>query len=196
MHEMNAALEIGGQDARETDKRMGVVGKDSEGEFERSKGQGDEGNASGKGLERVGVGVGEVGSSGMEGVVGAAELHVQDQGGGFQVQGRRKGKKGGGFRKFEGLKEGTLEEGGSPRGLSNRCWREETGTRGMINVQLKLSQLKRSLRIWNRTVFGNIFEKLRKAESEAREAQENYEQVPSPELRSEMNRTTAEYLLR
>ncbi|XP_042056299.1 uncharacterized protein LOC121800873 [Salvia splendens] len=86
-----------------------------------------------------------------------------------------------------------------PRVLSDHCpllIREETGTRGMINVQLKLSRLKRSLKIWNRVVFGNIFEKLRKAEAEAREAQEKYEQEPSPDLRSDMNRTTAEYLLR
>ncbi|XP_042056303.1 uncharacterized protein LOC121800878 [Salvia splendens] len=77
-----------------------------------------------------------------------------------------------------------------------RCWREGTGTSGMINVQIKLSRLKRSLRIWNRVVFGNIFERLKKAELEAKEALERYEQNPLPELRSEMNKSAAEFLLR
>ncbi|XP_042059532.1 uncharacterized protein LOC121804048 [Salvia splendens] len=61
-----------------------------------------------------------------------------------------------------------------------RCWREETGTKGMINVQIKLSRLKRSLRIWNRVVFGNIFERLKEAEMEAKQAAENYEHNPLP----------------
>lgn len=52
----------------------------------------------------------------------------------------------------------------------NRCWNEETGTRGMINMQIKLSRLNRSLKIWNHVVFGNIFEGLRKAETEAKDA--------------------------
>ncbi|XP_042065472.1 uncharacterized protein LOC121808984 [Salvia splendens] len=77
-----------------------------------------------------------------------------------------------------------------------RCWKEDTGTRGMTIVQLKLSRLKRSLKIWNRVIFGDIFERLKKAETEAKEALETYEKEPSPSLRSEMNRTTAEYLLR
>lgn len=77
-----------------------------------------------------------------------------------------------------------------------RCWREETGTSGLINVQIKLSRLKSSLRIWNRVVFGNIFERLKKAEQEAKEALERYEQNPTPEFRSEMNKSAAEYILR
>ncbi|XP_047978624.1 uncharacterized protein LOC125220501 [Salvia hispanica] len=76
-----------------------------------------------------------------------------------------------------------------------RCWREDTGTRGLINLQLKLSRLKRSLKIWNRVVFGNILENLRKAEFEAKKAMENFEQNPSPLLRAEMNRTSAEFIL-
>ncbi|KAG6405832.1 hypothetical protein SASPL_133426 [Salvia splendens] len=100
--------------------------------------------------------------------------------------------------KYEDEKDWDYEEDpedeNMPQSEVDRCWREKTGTRGMINVQLKLSRLKRSLKIWNRVVFGNIFEKLRKAEAEAREAQEKYEQEPSPDLRYDMNRTTAEYL--
>ncbi|XP_047965106.1 uncharacterized protein LOC125209548 [Salvia hispanica] len=76
-----------------------------------------------------------------------------------------------------------------------RCWREETGMDGMINVQIKLCRLKRSLRIWNRVVFGNIFEKLKKAELEAKEAMERYEQNPTLLLRSESNRSAAEFLV-
>ncbi|XP_042016191.1 uncharacterized protein LOC121764202 [Salvia splendens] len=77
-----------------------------------------------------------------------------------------------------------------------RCWREETGTSGMVNVQLKLSRLKKSLRIWNRVVFGNIFERLGKAEAEAKEASEKFEQNPTPALRVEMNKAIAKFLAR
>lgn len=66
----------------------------------------------------------------------------------------------------------------------------------MVNVQIKLSRLKRSLRIWNRVVFGNIFERLKLVELEAKGAAEKYEQDPTPALRSEMNRTTTKFLLR
>ena len=45
-------------------------------------------------------------------------------------------------------------------------------------------------------VFRNIFERIKKAESEAQEAVENFERDPSPALRTEMNRSAAEYLLR
>ncbi|XP_042056286.1 uncharacterized protein LOC121800861 [Salvia splendens] len=78
----------------------------------------------------------------------------------------------------------------------DRCWREGTGTRGMINMQIKLNQLKSSLKIWNRVVFGNVFEGLKKAEVEAKEAMERYEQDPSPDLRSELNRSTANFILK
>ncbi|XP_047943058.1 uncharacterized protein LOC125189874 [Salvia hispanica] len=63
-------------------------------------------------------------------------------------------------------------------------------------MQIKLSRLKRSLRIWNRVIFGNISERLKKAEVEAKEALGKYEENPSPELRADMNRATTEFLLR
>ncbi|XP_042059474.1 uncharacterized protein LOC121803977 [Salvia splendens] len=49
--------------------------------------------------------------------------------------------------------------------LVERCWKDDTGIRGMINVQIKLSRLKTSLRICNRVVFDNIFEGLKKVEA-------------------------------
>ncbi|XP_042016190.1 uncharacterized protein LOC121764200 [Salvia splendens] len=78
----------------------------------------------------------------------------------------------------------------------DRCWREGTGTRGMINMQIKLSRLKSSLKIWNRVIFGNVFEGLKKAEVEAKEAMERYEHDSSLDLRSEMNRSTANFILK
>lgn len=66
----------------------------------------------------------------------------------------------------------------------------------MLNVQIKLSRLKRSLRIWNRVVFGNIFERLRRAEAEAQEALMNYELNPCSIMRVESNKAAAEFLLR
>ncbi|XP_042056302.1 uncharacterized protein LOC121800876 [Salvia splendens] len=82
-----------------------------------------------------------------------------------------------------------------PRILSDHCpLLDDTGTKGMINVQLKLSRLKRSLKIWNRVVFGNIFERLKKVKW--KEASERYEQNPSPDMQGEMNRATVKFLLR
>ncbi|XP_042056291.1 uncharacterized protein LOC121800866 [Salvia splendens] len=77
-----------------------------------------------------------------------------------------------------------------------RCWKKDTGTREMINVQIKLSRLKTSLRVRNRVVFGNIFEGLKKAEAEAKEAAESFVHNQSPVLRSEMNRAMVTFILR
>ncbi|XP_047942726.1 uncharacterized protein LOC125189497 [Salvia hispanica] len=43
---------------------------------------------------------------------------------------------------------------------------------------------------------GDTFERLKKAEQEAKEALERYEQNPTPEFRSEINKSAAEYILR
>ena len=51
------------------------------------------------------------------------------------------------------------------------------------------------LRLWNKIVFGNIFERIERAERLAQETILLYEQVPSQERRMEMNKAAAEYLL-
>ena len=66
----------------------------------------------------------------------------------------------------------------------------------MVNLKIKLGRLKRSLKLWNKSVFGNIFEKLKQAEIEAQEAVKCFELFPSPTNRTEMNRTAAELRLK
>lgn len=77
-----------------------------------------------------------------------------------------------------------------------RSWLTPTGERGMINLQVKLSRLKKCLRIWNKNVFGNIFEKIKQAQVDAQEAIMNFERSQSPFDRAEMNRKAAELILR
>ncbi|XP_042056297.1 uncharacterized protein LOC121800870 [Salvia splendens] len=77
-----------------------------------------------------------------------------------------------------------------------RDWMIPTGERGMVNLQIKLSRLKKCLRAWNKNVFGNIFEKLKQAEEDAQEAAMRYERNQTPTTRAEMNKKAAEFALR
>ncbi|XP_047948858.1 uncharacterized protein LOC125194655 [Salvia hispanica] len=76
------------------------------------------------------------------------------------------------------------------------CWKEDTGEKGMVNLQLKLGRLKRSLKSWNKNIFGNIFEKVKQAEEEAQEALKRFELLRTPACRVEMNRTATELTLK
>ncbi|XP_042003915.1 uncharacterized protein LOC121752889 [Salvia splendens] len=71
-----------------------------------------------------------------------------------------------------------------------------TGAQGMVNLHLKLGRVKKCLKWWNKNVFGNIFERVKKADMEAQEALKRFEQDQSPCNRTEMNRTAAELVLR
>ncbi|XP_041995737.1 uncharacterized protein LOC121745859 [Salvia splendens] len=75
-------------------------------------------------------------------------------------------------------------------------WKVPTGARGMVNLQIKLSRLKKCLKIWNKNVFGNIFVKIKQAEVEAKEAAMIFERNQTPANRAEMNKKAAEYALR
>ena len=77
-----------------------------------------------------------------------------------------------------------------------KCWSEPMGEKGMLNLQLKLGRAKKCLKWWNKNVFGNVFEKVKQADMEAQEALKKFEQDQSPFLRMEMNRTSAELVLR
>ncbi|XP_042029932.1 uncharacterized protein LOC121776834 [Salvia splendens] len=77
-----------------------------------------------------------------------------------------------------------------------KSWIEATGAQGMVNLHLKLGRVKKCLKWWNKNVFGNIFERVKKADMEAQEALKRFEQDQSPCNRTEMNRTAAELVLR
>lgn len=74
-------------------------------------------------------------------------------------------------------------------------WNDPTGEQGMLNLQLKLGRVKKSLKWWNKYVFGNIFEMIKQADLEAQEALAKFEQDRTLEFRSEMNRTAAQLVL-
>lgn len=76
-----------------------------------------------------------------------------------------------------------------------KLWSEETEAHGMRNLHLKLNNVKKGLKRWNKEVFGNIFVRLRNAEARAAETQQMFEEVPSPANREQQNRCAAEYLL-
>ena len=78
----------------------------------------------------------------------------------------------------------------------DKNWSASTGERGMLNLQIKLGRLKKCLKVWNKTVFGNIFVKLKQAEEDAQDALKLFEQNPSPASRAEMNKTAAEFVLK
>lgn len=67
---------------------------------------------------------------------------------------------------------------------------------GMLNLQLKLGRVKKRLKWWNKNVFGNVFEMVKKADCEAQEALKRFEQEQTPFHRAEMNRTATELVLR
>lgn len=76
-----------------------------------------------------------------------------------------------------------------------RVWEPNTGYNGMFNLQLKLGRVKQFLKSWNNDVFGNIHDKIRNAEEDVRLGQEAYDANPSPDFRSELNRSIACYIL-
>ncbi|XP_042026496.1 uncharacterized protein LOC121773661 [Salvia splendens] len=76
-----------------------------------------------------------------------------------------------------------------------RIWETEVDACGMRKLQLKLALAKGALKVWNKVVFGNIFEKVREAGDRASLAQAEFERDPSPANRSIHNQRGAEYLL-
>ncbi|XP_041995797.1 uncharacterized protein LOC121745917 [Salvia splendens] len=64
-----------------------------------------------------------------------------------------------------------------------------------MNLQLKLSRTKKLLKVWNREVFGNIIQNLKDAEQAVLEAQILYDSDPTPALRAEFSRVSAQLII-
>ncbi|KAL2475523.1 Uncharacterized protein Adt_36259 [Abeliophyllum distichum] len=64
-------------------------------------------------------------------------------------------------------------------------------SKGLFGFFYKLKRLKSALRRWNKEVFGNIFDEIKKAEKEALDNERNYDSLQSPEARTEVNRSYA-----
>ncbi|XP_042023111.1 uncharacterized protein LOC121770446 [Salvia splendens] len=73
-------------------------------------------------------------------------------------------------------------------------WMQPTESGGLLNFQIKLARLKRTLKVWNKETFGNIHLNLRDMEVKIATAQSNFEERPTPENRTEINRCIAEYI--
>ncbi|XP_042005828.1 uncharacterized protein LOC121754533 [Salvia splendens] len=73
-------------------------------------------------------------------------------------------------------------------------WMQPTESGGLLNFQIKLARLKRTLKVWNKETFGNIHLNLRDMEVKIATAQSNFEERPTPENRTVINRCIAEYI--
>ncbi|KAK4419665.1 hypothetical protein Salat_2379400 [Sesamum alatum] len=71
-------------------------------------------------------------------------------------------------------------------------WGFPTGCHGKAGLSAKLKRLKHKLRVWNKEVFGNIFDNLREAEAAAAIAKRIYDAAPSETNRAMMNRCTTQ----
>ncbi|XP_042023085.1 uncharacterized protein LOC121770421 [Salvia splendens] len=76
-----------------------------------------------------------------------------------------------------------------------KLWSVETEAQGMRKLHIKLGNVKKGLKSWNKEVFGNIFVRLRNKEAMAVEAKQSFEAEPTTANKETHNRRTAEYLL-
>ncbi|KAK6150274.1 hypothetical protein DH2020_015206 [Rehmannia glutinosa] len=60
----------------------------------------------------------------------------------------------------------------------NESWRQDTGLTGMNNLQVKLSRLSKRLQWWNKSVFGNVFNNVKRAEASVAQAQKDWDHNP------------------
>ncbi|KAI3463155.1 hypothetical protein Pfo_019818 [Paulownia fortunei] len=70
-------------------------------------------------------------------------------------------------------------------------WRYPTETQGMKNLQQKLYRLKQRLRWWNKNIFGDIFENVKKAKQEVADKEKEYDENPCDANLTELKRCTA-----
>lgn len=74
-------------------------------------------------------------------------------------------------------------------------WMQPVDGGGMRALGYKLKRLKQSLRIWNREVFGNIFDRVKNLENSVAEAECNFDENPSEANREILNKEQALLLL-
>ncbi|XP_042019069.1 uncharacterized protein LOC121766903 [Salvia splendens] len=81
------------------------------------------------------------------------------------------------------------------RNLVHEDWEAPTEAEGLINLQIKLSRIKKTLKRWNKEIFGNIHANLRASEESIATAQADFEANPSPRSRTDFNREVVQYIL-
>ncbi|XP_042003900.1 uncharacterized protein LOC121752876 [Salvia splendens] len=78
--------------------------------------------------------------------------------------------------------------------LVREDWDRPTEAEGLLNLQIKLARVKKALKSWNKEVFGNIHANIRDMEGRIVSAQADFEERPTPENRTEINKSIAEYI--
>ena len=79
--------------------------------------------------------------------------------------------------------------------LVEREWNRHTEPGGLLTLQTRLTRLKKSLKLWNKEVVGNLHANPFAAEREVVTAQEAFEPLPNPVSRSQVNKSIAQYIL-
>ncbi|VFQ59730.1 unnamed protein product, partial [Cuscuta campestris] len=97
-----------------------------------------------------------------------------------------------GPKPFRFLNAWTLDK--SFIGLVKESWNSTTNGRGMRGLASKLKSLKKCIKEWNNTHFGNIFSQVKEAELEDLQAQEKYELDDSANNREACNLAHAKLL--
>lgn len=75
------------------------------------------------------------------------------------------------------------------------CWSRPIEAGGLLGLQVKLARVKKTLKQWNREVFGNIHNNLKKTEEKIATAQSDFETNPLSALRMVVNELIANYIL-
>lgn len=75
-------------------------------------------------------------------------------------------------------------------------WEMPMPEKGMAKLQQKLYHLKQHLRWWNKMVFGNVFDRLKEAETEVAEVKHVFEWDSLDENLCHMNRASQCYFVR
>ncbi|XP_019164595.1 PREDICTED: uncharacterized protein LOC109160804 [Ipomoea nil] len=73
-------------------------------------------------------------------------------------------------------------------------WNQQADGGGMRALAFKIKRLKRCLRIWNRDTFGNVFDRIRVLESSVAEAENTFDDDPSPGSRESLHKLQADLL--
>ncbi|XP_019157584.1 PREDICTED: uncharacterized protein LOC109154196 [Ipomoea nil] len=73
-------------------------------------------------------------------------------------------------------------------------WNQQADGGGMRALAFKIKRLKHCLRIWNRDTFGNVFDRIRVLESCVAEAENTFDDDPSPGSRESLHKLQADLL--
>lgn len=65
-------------------------------------------------------------------------------------------------------------------------WEPPTGYSGVLNLQQKLFRVKKHLQTWNKSTFGNIFDKITALEADVAQSERKYDEDPSAANRAAM----------